>query len=217
MTIGEVISRLKKYWIVIALCTLIPTLFLFQWSTQKLYQGSVTVGMQLNNEMFLQAPNSITALNGTLYSDMLTSFTTYLSARYTTPQIQSRIADQAGLTQKDYSETKPFYTVTPQSAGFVTISTTTADREQAEKFNTAAKDSYNDIVKEWNEARLTTYQVRPMNAISSSVIELQRPVHLLLLPAVVGFLVGVSLALIIPSLSRLRNKMPHHAEYQSTL
>jgi len=193
MTIEELIKRLVKFWWVVVTVTLAFTLILFPWSKNVEYLASVGVGVNFNN------PSLSTSEGGReAYVDALQQLTLFLEQRFSSIEIQSSIAKGIGFGDRNFNPKKPFYTVTVQGGGFVSISHTSPDRAESESFLTFVKSAYTKIVAEWNQTRLREFTIDPMQNFVESIDEVGKPNQLQILPTMAGFVLGLLLVIFIP-------------------
>jgi hypothetical protein len=200
MDFATITRRLLTYsWLIILLGIGFSLLF-FPWVNDKQYQAAISVGLNFN-QLKASSQSDATDLNshGNLaYVQSLTEFSLYLEKRLSSIEIQDKIARSMGISPTTFNEKKPFYKVTNQSGGFASLSYTASDQAKAEAFVSAAKESYLQVVKEWNEARSSSFSISPMKDFSQTIAEVSQPKQLQALPTLAGLALGVGLSLILP-------------------
>lgn len=193
MTISDLTRRVLAYWWIIIATGVAFTLLLFPWSSDTQYVGAITVGINFNDPSLSDFEQSQIS-----YVDSFEQLSIYVEQRFSAIEIQSTINEEADLNIGSLSNGNPFYELENQGAGFVNITYTANNREEAEKFLIGAKAGYNQIISEWNDARQNEFTVRPMTTFSESVVEVQKPIQFQLLPVISGVLIGVVLIMILP-------------------
>ncbi|MEM1312413.1 MAG: hypothetical protein AAGF07_03030 [Patescibacteria group bacterium] len=192
MSFKEVRSRIFKRWWVILTTTILFVLLFYPWASSVSYQSSIGLGMSFSSESF-------DTDSGLAYVEVLESFSSFLEGRFKSVEVQSMVAYSAGLIQTSYDNKAPFYSVVGVGAGFININFDNSDSiEQANDFLYGVKLAYSSIVDEWNNARLDEYKVIKMDKFNEVVVESEKPLQFQLLPVVVGWLLGVVIALILP-------------------
>jgi len=194
MTFGTILQKLTKRWPIIVLVTVIFGLSTFGWISEKYTVTSITVGANLNS------PELIAVKDGAQsYALLAQQLSNYLSSRFASITIQSSISKEMGVEQSNYSEKKPFYEVSGEGLGFVSLTYRNLQASTADKFNQAVKNVYNDLItKEWNNQRQTSFMIQPMNNFLESKTVEDRPIQSQILPVIAGIILGLAIVIFIP-------------------
>jgi hypothetical protein len=214
MTIQELINRVVKRWWIILLITLIVGGGGFYTLNNKTYIASVNVGMdfvsanakageaQNNSEIYTKTITSEVA-----YSDMLGQLGKYLSSRYSSLNLQTKIAKEVGVELPATAEKKPFYDVMEQGSGFVTLNYKAAKKEEADKFIQVVREINSaQLANEWNGSRNEKFKVQPAINAVATVSEFPTPIESKLLPALAALIAASCLSSLIPTRSESKEK-----------
>jgi len=194
MTFSDVLNRALKRWWIIVIAIVISTLAFFPWSTDTLFKASIGIGVSLNSPELEKRDNVRTDFSGSLVE-----LGKYLETRFTSIEVQSLVASRAGIAVSSYSPTKAFYTVTPGSGGYISISYDAKNKDEANSFLTAIKSVYNDVVTlEKFNSETPSLSIKPKTNFIETVAQSSRPTQTQVLPSVVGFLIGLLVAVLIP-------------------
>jgi hypothetical protein len=195
MTFFDVRAKIiARWWLILAFIIGFSLAF-FPWSTQRSFMGSIGLGISLNSPEYAQSATN----NSSSYAEALTEFSLYMTNRFTSVEVQSKIAQEANLPITDYSPTSSFYEVTNQSGGYVSITHTFGTREEAERFIRATKEIYREVVQiERNSRELAIFKIDPKTDFVESVVEIRRSPQYQALPSLAGLLLGLTVAIIIP-------------------
>jgi hypothetical protein len=203
MTFEEALKRIIFRWWLIILIVATSTLVFFNWSNSSSYQSSIGVGISFNQEDFLSqfsgqpVPQSLN--RGSEYVASLEEFSKYLLARFSSVEVQGLVSRRAELGIQNFDSKSPFYNVTTQNGGYVSISYETKDRQTGERFIQAIKETYNILIeKERKSGELSAFQVTPKTEFIENTASISRPVQFQLLPSVAGLLVAITIATLIP-------------------
>lgn len=195
MTFASIWQKLTDRWLLVLVITIIAGLSTLSLISEKYTVCSITVGANPNSPQLLANDTGSQS-----YVELLPQFTNYLNLRFSSIVIQDNISRQMGLNQNNFSEKVPFYTVSAQSLGFVNLSYQNFDEGIAKKFSDAVKIVYKDIIeKEWNNNRQTSFVIKPMDNFLESITYLEIPIQTKIVPTIAGFVIGLSLAIFIPS------------------
>lgn len=208
MSFKEALTRVFKGWWLILIFTLIFTGAFYKNTQGKdTYRGSITVGITFDNLYQEQNLKDTIDKNPSLFTTSTTSVSQYLFFRLSSVEIQDQIAKKAGITVSDLNYTLPFYKVIDQKAGFVTVSYDAESRDVIEKFLLAVKETYTYLIStELNNNQTNTYKIRPQENLSQSITTVQKPAQQKILPSVAGFVVGIIISLLWPTVINLINK-----------
>lgn len=203
MTFEEVLKRVIFRWWLILIVTAIFTLSFFSWTRGNSYQASIGLGISFNNPAFVSTISGKTVGDvsniGSEYSYSLSEFSKYLSARLSSVEVQMLVSQKAELGIAAFDPKSPFYTVTPQSGGFVSVSYENGSKEVTQRFIKAIKQVYTDIIKiERNNGELKPFQIEPKTEFVESTAEISKPVQFQILPTMAGLLVGIAVSAILP-------------------
>jgi hypothetical protein len=195
MTFLQFREKLVKGWVIFIIAIAAFNILSKPYLSNKTYTASIGFGINSNNTQFNQSNTNGQQL--TTYGNLLEQFSLYLSSRFSSLEIQSLIAkdiqDGGNLDSEN-----PFYNVTNQSGGFVSLDYKSGDKAKAELFNKQATDAYQKIVQEWNTTSPEIYKIVPMSSFNNAIIENQLPKQFKFLPGIAGFLLGFIMILLIP-------------------
>lgn len=195
MTFGELRKKLINRWLVVAILIIVTNLVLLPRINQESYVASIGFGLNPSTQ---KTDDSLSAgNNGEGYGLVLEQLSLYISNRFSSIEIQSKIASELGF-ESNYKVESPFYDVNPQQAGFVSLTYSNPNKENAEKFFPATKTVYQQIINEWNSSRPEVYKIRAMKDFNQSVSVNSPTKQFQILPTLVGLLVGLAIILTIP-------------------
>lgn len=207
MTFEEAIKRIFFRWWLIAIIVVVFTLSFLNWTTTNSFQASIGLGISFNSDSFLNQVNNqnlpntaIAAANrGPEYTYSLSEFSGYLLARFSSIEVQSKIAEKIGDKQASYSTKQPFYKVESQNGGYISVYYDARTSEIAQKFLNAVKEEFRSlIITERNKKEIAAFQIDPKNEFTENIVEIARPTQFKLLPSIVGLLLGLTLAAVLP-------------------
>ncbi|NJS41021.1 hypothetical protein HC766_01355 [Candidatus Gracilibacteria bacterium] len=196
MTFAEFKNRIIKRWYFLIILIVVINFLFIPFVSRQDYTGSVSFGMNLNSAQLDDA--ILSGQDSLVYSALTEEFSLYLLSRFSSVEIQSLVGSPLGQTG-NFDSQNPFYDVTSQYAGFVSLSYIDKDKNVVENFITAAVNAYNAIVKEWNQARLPVFQVQAMDEFNQSITQNVQSAQVKALPTVIAILIGLFLILIIPT------------------
>ena len=199
MTLALVRTRLRYYWWILPLFLLLSVVAFMPRVQGNTYAASISLGIQYNNPALPDAGEELTG-----YTESLDDFSLYLTSRFTTVEIQDIIARTLETTVL-YSEEEAFYTVTNQGGGFVNLFYVAGSSAEAEKFIDGAKSAYETLVEEWNQTRLTRFQITPQTEFTEVVVAQEASLQMRAVPVFASVLLGVLLLLVLPLPARLRS------------
>jgi hypothetical protein len=205
MTFADIRTKLIKNSWMIVVVLIISNLSLLSKTSNSSYLASSTVGLNINNTQYTSLMTSSTNFAQNTYDNTQDDFSLYLSSRFAAPDIQNEIAQNAKIGAKVDTK-KPFYEVKSQYAGFVNVTYTAGDIDEANRFNQAVNSVFEArIIGEWNKNRPQIFQVevsdKNKGASSNSVVEVKPPLQNTLLPSIVGIVIGILVALALPVFS----------------
>jgi hypothetical protein len=182
------------------------TLSFFSWTKSTNYQASIGLGISFNSQDFLNttsgkvlASTDAPPQSASEYIYSLSEFSKYLSARFSSVEVQGLVAQKAGLGIQSYDSKKPFYTVTPQTGGYISINYEVSSKEESEKFIKAIKETYSYLIKTERQSKeLAPFKVEPKTEFIESVTTVSRPVQFQILPTIAGLLVGIAISALLP-------------------
>jgi hypothetical protein len=194
MTVSDILFKIKKtWWLLIILPILFFVIFLPFLSKPK-YLASIGLGTNFNNPEFSNSNNYPPE-----YILSLKEFSSYLTARLSSPEIQGKIIKKIGLTDISINEKKSFYTVNTQSGGYTSVSWESANQNEANLFLVAIKEVYSEILStELNKGSLAKYQVSIKKDFIENVVEMPTPKQFKILPFLAGFLVALFIITLTP-------------------
>ena len=195
MTFAELRTRIFKYWWVVILSCILFTVGFLPFNESERYTASITLGMSLNNSRPNNTENSDVSLG---FVEVLPEFSTYLSNRFSSIEIQDNINQNANLGISILSQEAPFYDVSNSSGGFVNLSVEIGNRISGDNFLREVKNAYQLIIDEWNNSKPFVYQVTPMTSFNETVVKQGRPLQIQILPTVIGLIIGFTIILFLP-------------------
>jgi hypothetical protein len=206
MSLEEVIKRILFRWWLILIIMVVFTLSFFSWTKSTNYQASIGLGISFNSQDFLNttsgkvlASTDAPPQSASEYIYSLSEFSKYLSARFSSVEVQGLVAQKAGLGIQSYDSKKPFYTVTPQTGGYISINYEVSSKEESEKFIKAIKETYSYLIKTERQSKeLAPFKVEPKTEFIESVTTVSRPVQFQILPTITGLLVGIAISALLP-------------------
>lgn len=197
MTFNNIRDRIFKRWWLVLVVTLISTVSLYLWSSSVSYQASIGVGASFNSPAYTQ---SFKDGNGALaYVESVDKvFGKYLDSRFSSVEIRSLVAQTAGIGSTSTSTKLPWYTIGSPGGGFLSLTYSTDNNEDANNFIKAVKVAYKKIIAEWNEQKQVEFRVIEMQNFTETVVSFKKPLQLQILPLVVGLLLGILVSVAIP-------------------
>jgi len=207
MTFEEVIKRALFRWWLIVIFVIVFTLSFLNWTTATSFQASIGIGISFNNDDFLNEARGVAMANttgqapnrGAEYTYSLQEFSNYLLARFSSVEIQSRIAEKINDKQASYNPKQPFYDVETQNGGYISIQYEAESQEIAEKFLQTVKEEFRNLVLiERNKKEIPTFQIDPKNEFVENIVDIARPNQFKILPSVAGLLIGLTVAVLLP-------------------
>ena len=200
MTFSSVRTRLRVYWWLLPLFLLISLVAFLPRVQGSSYLASISLGIQYNNPALPDAGEELTG-----YTESLDDFSTYLTNRFTSVEVQDIVA-RAMETSIAYSEVKAFYKVTNQGGGFVNLFYEAGSVAEAEAFLTGTKTAYQTVVEEWNSTRLTRFQITPQTDFVEVVTEQEASLQMRAIPVLSGVLLGLLILLVLPLPKKIQNQ-----------
>lgn len=204
MTFEDLVKRVLLRWWLTLIFILGFTLIFYSWTSSTSYQASLGIGISFNNPDFLgqndgQVQTNSVGKRGSEYTLALEEFSRYLAARFNSAEVQSMVAQRAGLKISSFSTKQAFYTVTPQFSGYISIAHELPSQESAEAFIQAIKSTFKDLITiEKNLGELQPYKIKPKEEFVETVTPVSKKAQFKILPSVVGFLVGITLSALLP-------------------
>jgi capsular polysaccharide biosynthesis protein len=194
---------IKNSWVIL-IAVVITNLSLLANTYNPTYLSSVTVGLSINNPQYQNSLASSNNFAANTYDQTLAELGLYLSNRFAAPDIQYEISENAKLGEK-IDNKKPFYEIKNQNGGFVNITYTAVSKSTGENFINSVNNTFlTKIVTEWNKDRPQVFAVDQTSKnkidFNNSIVEVKPPLQNKLLPTIAGILLGVLLALILPSI-----------------
>lgn len=147
MQLNELLSRVTKRWwiLAIAIIFIIFSTWLYSktnqsFTTSTVYKASIAVG--INSSEDTKAPNYLSFVP----VKQMSVYSNYLEKRFASPEIQYKVATKMGIELSDFNQTLPFYGIVSQDGGYVTLIYENSDKNIAQKFLTAVKEVYAQII-----------------------------------------------------------------------
>ena len=195
MSISIVINRIVSRWWLVLVFLIILFSTLSPFVSQNSYSANISLGAKFNSDEFIQTNDQ----NSQQYTESLSAFSSYLSNRFSSIDVQSYIADELKLRDITFEQKNPFYNVTSQQGGFVSLNYRTDQKSKAEDFLEAVKNVYQELLEvEMQENTLPAFQVEPQTNFIESVTEVSTPTQLRILPILAGVFLGIFVAAIWP-------------------
>jgi len=195
MSISIVINRIVSRWWLVLVFLIILVSTLSPFVSQNSYSANISLGAKFNSDEFIQTNDQ----NSQQYTESLSAFSSYLSNRFSSIDVQSYIADELKLGDITFEQKNPFYNVTSQQGGFVSLNYRTDQKSKAEDFLEAVKNVYQELLEvEMQENTLPAFQVEPQTNFIESVTEVSTPTQLRILPILAGVFLGIFVAAIWP-------------------
>lgn len=207
MTFEDVLKRALFRWWLIVIVVIVFTLSFLNWTTTNTFQASIGLGISFNSDAFLEQAKGQNLVNttgqapnrGAEYTYSLQEFSNYLLARFSSIEIQSRIANKIDDKQASYNTKQPFYKVETQNGGYISLDYSAKDQQQAELFLKAVKEEFRNLVLiERNKKEIAAFQIDPKNEFVENISETARPNQFKILPTLAGFLIGLTIAVLLP-------------------
>lgn len=197
MTFADVRHKILNRWLLILVFVIAFTVSFFPWSSANSYLGAIGFGVSLNSDQYLQSADGN---ESQAYVESLEAFSLYLTARFTSIEVQGRISTEAGLGISNFNPITPFYDVKPQNGGYVSLSFESSSEQAVKNFIGASKKIYLEIVAtERISGELDKFKISPKAEFIESINLVSKPVQFRIFPSIVGMLVGLCLAIIIPN------------------
>lgn len=190
MTIGEIISKIKKYWFVVIIFLIVGAYVSYLEAEKTSYNATVVLGINLANA----GNGENDQLNTLLTKDADIFLSKLVSSKY----IQSSIIKEAGLSQSLIA-VKPFYDVLPMGLGYISINYSAPNQTTSETFIKAVKKVYStEIVKIWNEQKPAEFKTRALDDISSSISSAKSSVQNALIPVITSIVLSLVVVALLP-------------------
>jgi hypothetical protein len=194
MTISILIGKLKRYWYIIIILPILFSIFGFSsYNNKTEYKASIGLGYTFNSPDY----SKVSSDN---YDRAINSGGEYLTNRFKSVEVQKRIVSEMGLGDGRIDAKKPFYDLANQQAGFVNIITGFGSEAEANNFLAAVKKTYTELLQtEKNFNENSPYKIKPMENFIQSIIKTSTPIQFQILPTIFGLLLGILIALLLPS------------------
>jgi hypothetical protein len=194
MTISILISKLKRYWYIILILPILFSFFGFSsYNNKTEYKASIGLGYTLNSPDY----SKVSSDN---YDRAINSGGEYLANRFKSVEVQKRIISELQMSDNRIDAKKPFYDITNQQAGFVSVTGGFGSEVEANNFLSVIKKTYAELLqteKSFNES--SPYRVKPMENFVQSVIKVNTPIQFQILPTIFGLLLGILISLLLPA------------------
>jgi hypothetical protein len=194
MTISILIGKLKRYWYIILILSILFSFFGFSsYNNKTEYKASIGLGYTFNSPDY----SKVSSDN---YDRAINSGGEYLVNRFKSVEIQKRVAQDLGIGDNKIDAKKPFYELTNQQAGFVSVAGSFGSEIEANAFLASIKKTYTELLqteKSFNES--SPYKVKPMENFVQSVIKVSTPIQFQILPTIFGLLLGILIVLLLPA------------------
>ena len=126
--------------------TILFSLALFQWSSSQGYQGSIGLGLSLNNPAYTAFVRE--SGSNTEFSSSLKEFTQYANSRVSSVEYQANLATAIGLEGENFDDKSPFFNViTSSGGGFISISLETETEQEAKDFVENAAIEFSKMIE----------------------------------------------------------------------
>ena len=193
MTISTLFTKVKIYWYILLILPIVMTYFGFSSFVNKTsYTASISLGISYNNIEY-------TKINTENWDRQTNSASEYLANRFKSLEIQKSLVDQMGYKDNVINLKKPFYEISNQTAGFVSVSGNFETKTDATQFLESTKKTYQTILEiEKGNNELINYKIQPMNKFLEAIVEVKTPVQFRILPTVFGLLLAMLIVCILP-------------------
>jgi hypothetical protein len=193
MTISQLLTKLKIYWYILLILPLAMTYFGFSSFVNKVsYISSISLGITYNNPDYSKVGSEN-------WDRQINSASEYLANRFKSIEVQKSMVDAMGYKDTLINPKKPFYEVTNQTAGFVSISADLGSKEEGVKFLEGVKKVYKNILEvEKSNNETSAYRVKPMDNFVENTIEVKTPIQFKVLPTVSGFIIALLVVAVLP-------------------
>jgi hypothetical protein len=195
MTVEEILKKIRQRWWFILAVLIISSLIFLPKLNQVNYTGSIGLGANFNNPAFINNQN------GTVqYVTGMDELSKYLAARFSSVEVQIRVSEAAGMGINSFDVMSPFYEITRQGGGFISIKYEDASLERVQGFIDAVKVVYTELLNTemLSNTVLTEFQITPQTNFVSSIQETKRPLQIKILPVLAFFLLSVLVVVVIP-------------------
>jgi hypothetical protein len=205
MTIKEIINKILVRWWVTAIFFSLSLAFFFPTLGSHTYKASIGLGANFNSPAFIRSGVETSSQ----YALAMEQLSKYLGSRFTSVEVQMRVAELAQIPVSDFQLEKPFYEVVKQGGGYISVTFNTKTREEAERFLEATKKVYTDIITTEMAGNhiLVDFQIQPQTQFFYQIAEVKAPIQFRIMPLIAGLLTGVLVSIIVPykKNSKLKN------------
>ncbi len=193
MTVSDLLTKAKIYWYILLILPLVMAYFGFSSFINKTsYTASISLGISYNNIEY-------TKVNTENWDRQINVASEYLANRFKSIEVQKNLSEQMGYGDNMVNAKKPFYEISNQTAGFVSVSGNFETKTDATQFLEATKKTYQNILEtEKGNNELINYKIQPMNRFLEAIVEVKTPVQFRILPTVFGLLLAVLIVCILP-------------------
>jgi capsular polysaccharide biosynthesis protein len=200
MTISHLLTKFRVYWYLIILLPAIFTAFGFSSFVNKSsYSPAISVGITYNNADYLKTSSEN-------WDRQLNSVSEYLTNRFKSIEVQKKIIDKMGYSDASISAKKPFYEITNQNAGFVSISANLNTKDEANQFLSTIKSVYQEIIETEKSANeIDSYKVKPMDKFLESIVETKTPIQFRIMPTIFGLVLAILIVAVLPAKSESKS------------
>lgn len=183
----------KFSWLIIFI-TVVVAIASFSLIGVSTYKATITLGLSFNHPTFLEAKQDSIFVEKPNFLDTQGKLSRFLENRLASVESQEIVAKELGLENLNFNADKPFYKLTDQELGFITVSYSTKNKNQAEKFNQVIyKQVYPKIIDQWNDSRITNFQIsaiqKPVESVQTITTSLQEkliaPIAVLIISSLV--------------------------------
>lgn len=216
MTIQNIINKIIARWWLVLIFFLISLAVFFPNLSSHYYKASIGLGANFNSPAFIRSGIQTSSQ----YVEGMDELSRYLSARFSSVEVQMRINQEAELGLTNFQATTPFYEITRQGGGYISITFDSSKKEKAEKFLEVVKNVYSEIIttEMSGDHVLVDFQIKPQEDFFSHISEVRKPLQLKILPILVGLLAGLFVAIILPykSEAQIKPEVEKESEVEKT-
>lgn len=207
MTIKDLQKKIKKYWWIPILSTLIFTAAFLPSLLKEQYEGNLTVGINVDSkEIFWEEityeeckdDEEQRILKRNNYIETIKLFGDYFINIVTDTDTQAEIAKEMGKTTDNLDEKDPFFETDNHGLGVINFKYQNEDKEDAKNFIKATKKVYINIINDLNDDQ-DLYTISRSDIFWEEVIKVEKPLQQKVLPTLAGLTFGLAFVSILPT------------------
>lgn len=204
MTIQDIFNKIIARWWLVLVFFLISLSVFFPTFGSHSYRASIGLGANFNHPAFIRSGIHTSSQ----YAIAMDELSRYLASRFSSTEVQMRVAQEANLAVNNFNPSTPFYDIVRQGGGFISISFTSPTKTGAENFLEAIKNVYTEVIttEMASEHILDDFKIKPQAEFINQIAEVRRPFQFEVLPIIAGLLAGLFVAVILPYKKPLQAK-----------